>query len=249
MESLMASSDEAYLQIIKSKLPASWEQRKHGLTVFLNPYSYLKMRKERETLSNVDNICIDGVMLCSFLKYILLRKVSRHSFDYTSIADDVFRRAKLEGQTVAIVGSTEFYSQEFCNKILKRYSGIKTVYCRNGFFTTSTERDVCIKQCRKADIVICGMGTPLQEIFINDLKKSGFTGNAYTCGGFIHQTASKEQEYYQTIINKLNLRAIYRMYDEPKLIRRYLIEYPKFVFLFIKDAFELKSREGKNEKS
>jgi N-acetylglucosaminyldiphosphoundecaprenol N-acetyl-beta-D-mannosaminyltransferase len=84
------------------------------------------------------------------------------------------------------------------------------------------------------DFLVIGMGTPLQESFLSNIKSLGWGGVGFTCGGFIHQTASG-LNYYPKWINKLNLRWLYRIWDEPRLLTRYLIQYPRFVVLFIYD--------------
>ena len=83
------------------------------------------------------------------------------------------------------------------------------------------------------------MGTPLQEQFLIDLQKSGWVGKGYTCGGFLHQTANGIQ-YYPKWINRLGLRAFYRMYDEPQLIKRYFIDYPQAICIIVFDIIKYK---------
>ena len=81
------------------------------------------------------------------------------------------------------------------------------------------------------------MGTPLQEQFLLSLQASGWSGKGYTCGGFLHQTAS-QINYYPYWINRLGLRAFYRMYDEPKLVKRYFIDYPKAIVIIFYDLIK-----------
>jgi N-acetylglucosaminyldiphosphoundecaprenol N-acetyl-beta-D-mannosaminyltransferase len=81
------------------------------------------------------------------------------------------------------------------------------------------------------------MGVPLQEEFLIDLRDTGWTGTGYTCGGFFHQSARK-LEYYPRLFDKLQLRWLYRMIQEPRLAKRYLLDYPKFVFIFIWDYIQ-----------
>lgn len=72
------------------------------------------------------------------------------------------------------------------------------------------------------------MGSPLQEQFALDLKKSGYNGVVFTCGGFLHQTA-RGIKYYPEWVNKYNLRAFYRLFHEKGLWGRLynvLIEFP-----------------------
>jgi exopolysaccharide biosynthesis WecB/TagA/CpsF family protein len=89
------------------------------------------------------------------------------------------------------------------------------------------------------DIVVCGMGTPLQEQFLVDLQDTGWNGIGYTCGGFLHQTAGDIQ-YYPKWVDKYNLRWVYRIYDEPVLFKRYFGDYPKFFWYFMIDYIEYK---------
>ena len=67
-----------------------------------------------------------------------------------------------------------------------------------------------------------GMGILMQEKFLLKVKDMRFQGVGFTCGGFIHQTAKNEIDYYPAWADRLNLRFIYRMYKEPHTRKRYL---------------------------
>ena len=88
------------------------------------------------------------------------------------------------------------------------------------------------------DAVVVGMGAILQEQLLSDLYVKGWRGLGFTCGGYIHQTAMSGVNYYPDFIDKYNLRWLYRMIKEPKLIYRYLVSYPQFLFLFIVDLYK-----------
>jgi N-acetylglucosaminyldiphosphoundecaprenol N-acetyl-beta-D-mannosaminyltransferase len=117
--------------------------------------------------------------------------------------------------------------------ILEKRYGFKVSYSRNGFFESDEQRREVIRHIRQQeyDVVVCGMGTPLQEKFLVELKEAGWNGYGYTCGGYLHQLATKEK-YYPKFFDKLNIRWIYRIYDEPKLYHRYFVLYPVFAFYF-----------------
>jgi N-acetylglucosaminyldiphosphoundecaprenol N-acetyl-beta-D-mannosaminyltransferase len=66
------------------------------------------------------------------------------------------------------------------------------------------------------------MGVVRQERFLLAARNAGFRGVGFTCGGFIHQTARDEIDYYPAWINRWNLRFLYRMYREPHTRMRYL---------------------------
>lgn len=66
------------------------------------------------------------------------------------------------------------------------------------------------------------MGILMQERFLLKVKEAGFKGIGFTCGGFIHQTAKNEIDYYPEWVNRMNVRFVYRMYKEPHTRKRYL---------------------------
>ena len=72
------------------------------------------------------------------------------------------------------------------------------------------------------DFLIVGMGVLMQERFLLKVKDAGFGGIGFTCGGFIHQTAKDEIDYYPGWVDRLNLRFLYRMYKEKHTRKRYL---------------------------
>jgi exopolysaccharide biosynthesis WecB/TagA/CpsF family protein len=220
------------------KTPEKFTFHKTGFYTFLNPYSYLHARKHKDVYKNFDGIYIDGQWLVYFLSFFKIRKATRASFDYSSIADEVFNKVCELKLSVAIIGSKESFNKQFCEFILKKYPNISIKISKNGYLTEGDNKKL-IHEIKNKDIqfVLVGMGSPMQEKFLVELKQSDWNGLAYTCGGFIHQTASRGGDYYPNIIDKYNLRFIYRIYDEPKLLKRYLIEYPKFVLYFIKDMF------------
>lgn len=204
-----------------------------GITSFVNPYSMLLLKDLPDIANDVDNWCVDGISLVdSFNRIKIGKQVHRFSFDETSIAPNVFNFIKDRNLRVAIVGTKEEYIKKAVMVIESKYS-IKVDYFRNGFFYTKEEMDNCIELIlnRNFDVVICGMGTVNQEKFLIDLKKKGWTNFGFTCGGYLHQIAKREK-YYPFLFDRLDVRWIYRIIDEPKLFKRYLFEYPKFFIQF-----------------
>ena len=207
-----------------------------GLTTFLNPHSYLLASDNEALFSQFDKIYCDGIFLVYFMRAIG-RKISRISFDMTSMAPVVFDQAVREGLSVCLVGGEEGIAQEAAEKFRREYPGLNITHIFSGFFVSNQHRDEVIDKIAtdSPDIVIVGMGAILQEQFLVDLCSRNWRGFGYTCGGFFHQTANKGIKYYPDLINRLHLRWLYRIFDEPYLFKRYLNSYPKFVCRFIKD--------------
>jgi len=208
-----------------------------NLTTFLNPYSYLIARKNIATFSSFDNIYFDGIVLSKLMNAIGARQ-SRVSFDMTSLAPKVFQHASNEKQTVYFIGGEQGISEQAAKILRTEYPKLNIIGCRCGFFKDEKEKNLVIEEIvsTRPDIVICGMGTPHQENFILLLKESGWIGSGFTCGGFFHQTAKTGIKYYPFWFDKLNLRWLYRIIDEPKLLKRYSLHYPIFLIVFMLDV-------------
>jgi N-acetylglucosaminyldiphosphoundecaprenol N-acetyl-beta-D-mannosaminyltransferase len=232
-------SNNNFLKIIAPKLTDNLsEALKAGkLNTFLNPYSYLVARKNTLVFKDIDNIFVDGGLLQFILKALFIKKVNRLSFDFTSIADNVFKHCIQEKKSIFVVGSKENEVSEFYSRIKHKYPLLNILGYRNGYFNNNEKQEFSRNISHvEPDIIICGMGTPSQEELLVYLKSKGWHGTGFTCGGFIHQTASsKTILYYPKIVNKLNIRWIYRAIDEPKLLKRYLIFYPIALIMIIKD--------------
>ena len=205
------------------------------INTFLNPYSYLLARKDKELFKNF-NLYIDGILLVKCLSIAGI-KVQRKSFDMTSMARELFERSETLG-SFYFIGTTDEDIHKFISIVKSNYPSMNIVGYRNGFFKNDIDRHKAIKNILaiSPDIVVCGMGTPTQEYFIKELLDKGFKGNAYTCGGFLSQT-TKKINFYPKWIDKYNLRFLYRFYKEKHTRKRLLRDYPIFICVFMYDLF------------
>lgn len=215
-------------------LKSNLDSTSHGLTTYLNPYSYTIARTRQDLFSNF-NIRTDGILLVAFLRLFGFSHSVRRSFDMTSDAREVLAEAVESSQSVFLVGSTEENILLAKEQLLSEFYGLNIVGVSGGYIKGRVGE--VNQQILKAapDIIVCGMGTPLQEEFLLQLSDSGWQGRGYTCGGFFHQTTSSIS-YYPNWINRFNLRSIYRAWREPKLFQRYVTYYPLFVVCFLRDA-------------
>lgn len=176
--------------------------------------------------SSVAYFC-DGMLMSTFMSRITGRPIGRVSFDFTSIADVVLRSAEQQGKRVYFVGARQAELDLFIIKIKSLYPQLSIAGYHNGYFDAAQAEDIRYDICRSAaDILIVGLGAGRQEQFEQDALRAGFRGVAFSCGGFIRQEALATRQYYPALINRLHLRAFYRMYREPHTIKRYLIDYP-----------------------
>ncbi|MGP6429684.1 WecB/TagA/CpsF family glycosyltransferase [Pseudomonas paraglycinae] len=176
--------------------------------------------------SSVAYFC-DGMLMSTFMSRVTGRPIGRVSFDFTSIADVVLRSAEQQGKRVYFVGARQAELDLFISKIKSLYPQLSIAGYHNGYFDAAQAEGIRNDICRSAaDILIVGLGAGRQEQFEQDALRTGFRGVAFSCGGFIRQEALATRQYYPALINRLHLRAFYRMYREPHTIKRYLIDYP-----------------------
>ncbi len=211
-----------------------------GITSFVNPFSMLMLMEQERVAKGVQHWYIDGISLVNKINKDLDKNINRFSFDDTSLAPVVFRYAKEQGLKIAIIGTKEEFIHKAVHNIEEKH-GIKASYVRNGYFNNEAEREACYAELirEQVDLVICGMGAPYQELFLIELQARGWNGFGFTCGGYLHHVAGKEN-YYPAFFDKLNIRWVYRIIDEPKLFKRYFIDYPRFFIRFADFKKQLK---------
>lgn len=191
---------------------------------FLNPVSYLTALDNKELFGRLDGIFADGGLLVKAIKMVYGKQVTRRSFDMTSMAPELFAYAEDHGKTIYIVASKQEQVEKAVEIFRERYPKVMFAGYRNGYFASEDDMDGEAKHIAAVnpDFLIVGMGALMQENFLLKVKKAGFQGVGFTCGGFIHQTSKNEIDYYPAWVDKTNLRFVYRMWKEPHTRKRYL---------------------------
>lgn len=191
---------------------------------FLNPVSYLSALEHKPLFEGFDGIFADGSILVAAIRLIYGKRVTRRSFDMTSLAPELLSYAETHNKSVYIVASRQDQVEKTVGIFKERYPKLSVVGYRNGYFVSEKEQELEALHIAEVnpDYLIVGMGALMQEQFLLKVKDAGFDGIGFTCGGFIHQTAKNEIDYYPVWADKLNLRFVYRMYKEKHTRKRYL---------------------------
>lgn len=206
---------------------------------FLNPVSYLTALDHKRLFGKFDGIFADGSLLVAAIRMLYGKKVERRSFDMTSLAPELLSYAEEHGKTIYIVASKQEQVEQAVKIFKERYPNLLFAGYRNGYFTSEEEldREAATITRLNPDYLIVGMGTLMQERFLLKVKEAGFQGVGFTCGGFIHQTAKNEIDYYPAWIDRMNLRFVYRIYREKHTRKRYLQAALIFPVQFIYERF------------
>lgn len=201
---------------------------------FVNPFSYGILAKNINLVNELDILFSDGALLCTLTNLRRDKKIDRVSFDFSSIAGQVFEFSSQEKLSVALVGASPDEIGATVKYLNNRYPNLDICYSRDGYFTKEQFQNVIQElDNKKANILISGMGTPLQEEFIVYAKKhSKEVTLAFTCGGFLTQTSLKG-DYYHPIVKKLGLRWLQRCIMHKHVRKRLIKDYPSFIIRYL----------------
>ncbi|MBW4905728.1 WecB/TagA/CpsF family glycosyltransferase [Prevotella salivae] len=227
-----------YSDIVQSK---KMFEKNASIYTFLNPVSYLDAIKHQELFTQFDGIFADGGLLVKAIELFYGMTIQRRSFDMTSLAPLLFNYAQDNGKSIAIVASKQEYVERAVKTLTEKYPKLSIIYYRNGYFDNENDKIIAARKIvmMAPDYLIVGMGIIKQEDFLLKVKKTGFQGIGFTCGGFIHQVAADKVEYYPKWIDEYNLRFVYRMYKESHTRKRYLKAAFVFPFVFILERLNI----------
>jgi N-acetylglucosaminyldiphosphoundecaprenol N-acetyl-beta-D-mannosaminyltransferase len=215
---------------------SSIKGEKQTLVSFVNPFSYNVLIKSPEIIDGIDYFYSDGSLLQRLHNIFHPKsKVARLSFDYSSIAGEVFEYSQNNSLKIALVGGTSSEILKAKENIEYCFPSLNITYIRSGYFDDQQEKDDTFKLIEKldADILIVGMGTPIQDQFIIEAKVSCPNVKLmFTCGGFLTQTSIKT-DYYHPLIKKLGLRWLQRMVMHKHVRQRVIKDYPKFLISYL----------------
>lgn len=213
--------------------------KKGSIYTFLNPVSYLSALDNKAMFTRFDGIFADGSILVAAINTVYGKHVTRRSFDMTSIAPELLSFAEANQKTVYVVASRQEQVEKAVKIFKERYANLCVCGYRNGYFTSEVEMDKEAKHIAalNPDFLIVGMGALMQERFLLKVKDAGYRGIGFTCGGFIHQTANNEIDYYPAWVDRMNLRFLYRMFKEKHTRKRYAQAALLFPARFIAERF------------
>lgn len=226
---------DAIVSLLNCELP-DWSEELRaggGMVTFCNPLAVRLCRKDkswRHSLGRFRYVFPDGILLARVASLLRGVRVPRRSFDGNSIAPMVFRACRELRLGVILVGGREGVASQAA-KVISSAFDYPDVMGVSGYFSSQSERSGCIEYISNLQrtLVVCGMGSPLQENFLIDLSDAGFNGWAFTCGGYLDQVCERGHQYYPEFIERFHLRAPFRIANEPfRLLPRYTLGYSAF---------------------
>lgn len=209
---MFASVDDAAEHVMAERL--------HGFNnaIAINPEKIVRMRLDGSLLRASKTASInypDGIGVCIVLGRRTGQKVTR--IPGVELWERLIRRS-VEYQTpVFILGGSADVNAKTVER-LKGDLGVNVVGHRDGFFES---RDEVIQSIRDsgAQIISVAMGSPKQELFIEQCRQAGLTGFFMGVGG-TYDVFCGATERAPAAFRNLGLEWLYRLLRQPSRIFR-----------------------------
>ncbi|XQW85915.1 WecB/TagA/CpsF family glycosyltransferase [Thalassotalea piscium] len=203
---------------------------KQGVAIAINPEKILKSMESVEVKRILQNATIpyaDGIGVVKVLEQKTNVKLSR--IPGVQLWRAIVERASLFEKRVYLLGSNE-ETLKICVANLKAEYGTNIVGYQHGYFENKTQEIEKIKSSQ-ADVVIIALGSPKQELFIEECRKVHHNAFYMGVGGSFDVYSGRVKRAPKCWIN-LNLEWLYRLLKEPKRLIRQL-SLLKFVYLYL----------------
>ena len=200
------------------------------LVTFVNPAAW-RLGPDRAdyagALGSFDLVLPDGIGVVKALAMVRGVAAARLSFDASSLYLPVLDRLDRDRRRLFVIGAAPGVAERALLRMRAEFPNVAYAGCLDGFRPLDEAAAAILAAA--PDVVLCGMGAPHQERLLLELRRRGFAGVGFTCGGFLDQLAEKPR-YYPAWIDKAELRWLYRLCREPRrLLRRYTLDYAPFV--------------------
>jgi N-acetylglucosaminyldiphosphoundecaprenol N-acetyl-beta-D-mannosaminyltransferase len=135
-----------------------------------------------------------------------------------------------------LLGGAEGIAEKAGVTLQKRYPATRIAGTQNGYFQSWQTEQICSAiAASKANILLCGLGFPRQEVWLRrHLRQTGCSAGIGVGGSF--DVISGNLQRAPAGWQRLGLEWLYRLLKEPYRWRRQLA-LPQFMLLVLADAF------------
>jgi N-acetylglucosaminyldiphosphoundecaprenol N-acetyl-beta-D-mannosaminyltransferase len=154
---------------------------------------------------------------------------------------DLAALCEAEGLSVYLLGSEPGYASEAADRLQARYPGLRIAGTHHGYFEVGSPHDERVLEdinSRSPDILLVGMGTPKQELWVQRNAHRTDAGVLWTVGALFDYVSGRTPRAPGWLADN-GLEWIFRLAIEPqRMWRRYLLGNPVFVSRVIAQARE-----------
>lgn len=201
---------------------------------FLNAHCFNIAQTDREyfdILNTCDYLLNDGIgiKIASKIEKLVLKK----NMNGTDFIPKIVEMASKKGYKLFLLGSKEGIAELAADKLREKFEGIQIVGTHSGYGLDDSTIDIINNS--NADILIVGMGVPMQEKWIRDNKSKLCSVKLFVGGGAILDFLSQKIRRAPLFMRKFGLEWVFRLCLEPyRLWRRYLVgNFLFFYYIFV----------------
>ncbi|WP_373096453.1 WecB/TagA/CpsF family glycosyltransferase [Zhongshania sp.] len=182
----------------------------------------------RELLNKVDYLLPDGSGIEVACRHAGIRR--KGNINGTDMLPLLCEQLAASGKSIYMLGGEEGIAKSAMANMKKRYPALRVAGTKNGFFDKNSCADVVadINQSQ-ADIVLVGMGQPLQEQWVAEYRDQLETPVVMAVGGLFDFYAEKVSRA-PLWLRELGMEWTWRLIQEPgRMWKRYIIGNPLFL--------------------
>jgi N-acetylglucosaminyldiphosphoundecaprenol N-acetyl-beta-D-mannosaminyltransferase len=194
-------------------------------------------RALRDSLNGADVVFCDGVGVMLAARILGGRIPAR--ITYAAWIWQLADFAAAEGFSLYFLGARPGVAQEAARRLRERYPGLRIVGVRHGYFdhsAGSAENEAVLEEINAAapDILLVGLGMPLQERWLTENRQRLDAGVALSCGAVFDYT-SRRVSRGPRLLTEGGFEWLARLLREPRrLWRRYLLGNPLFLLRVVR---------------
>jgi len=206
------------------------EKKKNLFIVTLDIIGAYKMLFDANyaaAVSSADVVTCDGsgLKLLSFIKY---PEHVRNKISGVDLAARLLGLADARGFKIAFVGSSPGVIAALEKKVAADYPGMPVPYFHHGYFSAAEGACVAERLGRqKPDVLLVGMGNPVQEKFISSISRL-LSGSVMIGVGGSFDVMSGSLKRAPAFMQRNYLEWAYRLYQQPSRIFR-MLNIPKYI--------------------
>ncbi len=205
------------------------EERK-GLLVAINAEKILHATDETRGIINRNIGYTDGIGAVKALKS---HGVNAEKIPGCELWLKIVERLSPKGKSFFLVGSKQEVIDETVAKLRQEYSGVNIVGYRNGYLRSDEEKQALLDDiaAKKPDVVFVAMGSPKQELLMEEMLERHEAIYQGLGGSFDVYTGHVERAPKWWVDH--NLEFAYRLVRQPSRIKRqiYLVKFLALVKL------------------
>lgn len=217
---------------------ACCQQQQKMLIASCNVHSFnlsMQLPWLHDYMRGADIVRCDGMGILKTVNYLGLDIKPVYRASGTKLIPALIEESRKEELSFFLLGSKAHYVDKAIHNVQERYPGIR-IDGHHGYFDKH-DLEACNAvlhkiNCMQPDILIVGMGMPIQEDWIHRHYDSINAKVIIPCGAVIDRLAGRVSDC-PPWVSSLGLEWLYRLMGEPKrLAARYLLGNPAF-FLHI----------------